>query len=374
MGQYQEAKQLLKIVFDKAKTPIDKAPAWVLQSRIYAQEGDSPAAFDALKQCLAALDIEVDDNPSFQKCDAEFERLSLKIQSIDTEQLINKAMTKDSNLAAVGAVLVETISAAFWSDTLTFYQMSLIMVQTTLSCGSFPQSGMCFIYLGMIAITRFRMIKFACEMGNISLALMDRWRDNYTMGRGGTIYSLFIGHVHLNLQKSLSQLEGALEYAILAGDRISAILNFGLVGNLKLFGSEHLADLEAFCTYGCEEIPNWQQDTRGGTLIIAIRQGCRALQGKTYHKTSSEIMSDDSFNSAHYKRWIRGSQKNSDRALFFYESIEIAPLFLFGFYAEAVDLGNENLKRVDTVWSARNTRFLMLFHGLSLAGMMWAKL
>ena len=159
-----------------------------------------------------------------------------------------------------------------------------------------------------------------------------------------------------------------------AGDRISTILNFGLVGNLKFFGSVHVADLEAFCTYGCEEIPNWEQDTRGGTMVIAIRQACRALQGKTYHNTPMEVMSDDSFNSAYYKAWLRGSQKNSDRALFFYEGIEIAPLFLFGHYASAVELGNENLKRVDTVWSARNTRFLMLFHGLSLAGMMWIKL
>ncbi|KAG0645354.1 Hybrid signal transduction histidine kinase K [Hyphodiscus hymeniophilus] len=374
MSQYSEAKQLLKTVFDNAKTPVDKAPAWVLQSRVYAQEGDSPAAFSSLKRCLAALDVEMDANPSFQKCDAEFERLSLKIQAMDTDDLINKNMTKDSNLAAVGAVLVETISAAFWSDTLTFYQMSLVMVNTSLTCGSFPQAGMGFLHLAMIAITRFNMIKFSCEMGNVCLALMDRWRDTYTMGRGGTIYSLFVGHVHFSIQKAMSQLEGSLEYAIQAGDRISTLLNFGLVGNLKFFGSEHLADLEAFCTYGCEEIPNWEQDTRGGTMVISIRQACRALQGKTFTNNPGEIMSDESFSSAYYKAWLRGSQKNSDRSLFFYEGIEIAPLFLYGHYASAVELGNENLKRIETVWSARNTRFLMLFHGLSLAGMMWAKL
>ena len=180
MGQLYEAKKLLKIVFANAKTPVDKAPAWVLQSRVYAQEGDSPAAFDALKQCLAALNIEVDNNPSFQKCDAEFERLSLKVQSMNAEDLISRNMTKDSNLAAVGAVLVETISAAFWSDTLTFYQMALVMIDTTLTCGSFPQAGMGFLHLGMIAITRFNMVKFASDMGNICLALMDRWRDAYT--------------------------------------------------------------------------------------------------------------------------------------------------------------------------------------------------
>ena len=374
LGEYSDANHLLSTVFKNAKTPVDKAPAWVLQSRVYAQEGDSSAAFGALHRCLTALNIEVDTSPNFQKCDEEFERLSLKVQSINTDDLIDKSMMKDSNLAAVGAVLVETISAAFWSDTLTFYQMTLVMINTTLTCGSFPQAGMGFLHLAMIAITRFNKIKFACDMGNISLALMDRWRDAYTLGRGGTIYSLFVGHIHSSIQNSMSLLEGSLEYAIQAGDRISTILNFGLVGNLKFFGSEHLADLEAFCMYGCEEIPDWQRDTRGGTMVISIRQACRALRGKTDTENPLEVMSDESFNSPYYKGWLRASQKNSDRSLFFYEGIEICPLFLYGHYASAVELGNENLKRIDTVWSARNTRFLMLFHGLSLAGMMWEKL
>lgn len=374
MGHHHEAKRLLSIVFNNAKTPVDKAPAWVLQSRVFAQEGDSAAAFQALKNCLVDLDIVVDDKSSFEKCDAEFERLSLKLQSVDSEQLINNYTTKNSNLAAVGAVLVETISAAFWTDTLTFYQMSLVMVDTQLNCGSFPQAGMAFLHLAMIAITRFNMIKFASEMGNIALAIMDRWRDSYTLGLGGTMYSLFVGHLQFPLQHSLGQLEGALEYAIQAGDRRSTILNFGLVANLKFFASDHLSDLEAFCTYGCEEVPNWQEDVRGGTMVLAIRQVARALQGKTLTSVPAEVMSDSSHNSSLYKSWLKDTVKTHDRSFLLYEGLEICPLFLYGHYSAAVELGSSNLRKIDTIWSARNTRFLMFFQGLSLAGMMWAKL
>lgn len=374
MGHYQEAKRLLSSVFKNAKTPVDKAPAWVLESRVFAQEGNSPAAFDALKQCLAALNIKVDDESSFEKCDAEFERLSLKVQSMDSEELINGHITKDSNLAAVGAVLVETISAAFWTDVLTFYQMSLVMINTQLTCGSIPQAGMAFLHLAMIATTRFNMIKFASDMGDIAIALMERWHDSYTLGRGGPMYSLFVGHLHHPLQHAIGQLEGSLEYAIQAGDRISTIMNFGLVANLKFFASDHLSDLEAFCTYGCEEVPNWQQDTRGGTMLLAIRQVARALQGKTSTSISSEVMSDASHNSLLYKSWVRNTMKSPARTLLLYEGIEICPLFLYGHYATAVELGSTNLRSIDTIWSARNTRFLMFFQGLSLAAMMWAKL
>ncbi|TVY71370.1 Two-component system protein A, partial [Lachnellula suecica] len=366
LAQYKDAKRLLNAVFANAKTPVDKAPAWVLQSRIFSQEGDSSAAFQALKQCLSALKITVDDEPSFEKCDREFERLSLKIQSLDSETLISSAMAKDSNIAAVGAVLVETISAAYWTDTLTFYQMALVMVNTQLTYGNFPQAGMGFLHLAQIAIARFNMVKFGTEMGKVSLQLMDRWRDPYTMGRGGTIYSLFVGHVHTHLQQSLAQLEGALEFAIQAGDRISTILNFGLVANLKFFASENMLDLENFIQYGCEEISNWQFDTRGGTMALAIRQVCRAMQGKTVTDSPLEIMSDEAHNALAYKAWLKNSLASYERPLLFYEGAEMIPLVLYGHYPRAIDLGMAWMPKLDLVWSARNTRQIMLFYGLAL--------
>ena len=374
MGHYDEAKRLLLTISSNAKSPADNAPAWILQARVFAQEGNSTDAFQALKQCLAALDIKVDDEPTFEKCDVEFRRLSKEIQSMEVDHLANKPISNDSNFIAAGAVLVETISAAFWSDTLTFYQMSLVMINTHLMSGSFPQAGIGFIHLAVIAITRFNMIEFGSEMGKIALALMDRWRDPYTMGRGGTIYSTFVGHIQYPLTTSISQLEEALEYAIRAGDRMSTILNFGLVGNLKFFASEHLAAVESFCAYGCEEVPNWHLDTPGGTMLIAIRQVCRALQGKTFTANPLKIMSDESHDSLAYKSWLVSKMKNSDRPLLLYESIEVAPLFLYGYYTRAIELGSSCLKKIDAIWSARNTRFVMFFQGLSLAGSVWRKL
>jgi signal transduction histidine kinase/CheY-like chemotaxis protein len=374
-GRYQEARHLLVSVCSNAKTAVDKAPSWILQSRAFAQEGDSTSAFQALKKCLLVLGVKVDDDPTFPKCDVEFKRLCQEIQSSDMAALVKRLMVEDdSNLTAVGAVLVEATSAAFWSDTLFFYQMTLIMINTYLTLGSFPQAGVGFLHLALIAITRHNMINFADDCGNIALALIDRWKDPYTIGRAGTLYPTFLGHIQQPLHATIGQLEGALEFAIQAGDRISTILNIGLVGNLKFFASENLAELELYCTHACQDIPNWQSDTPGGTMVITIRQVCRALQGKTHTVDPMlGVMSDSEHNSPKYKSWLVNTVKNNDRPLILYESIEIAPLFLYGHYASAVMLGNSCLKKINAVWSARNTRFLMFFHALSLAGSIWAR-
>lgn len=98
-----------------------------------------------------------------------------------------------------------------------------------------------------------------------------RWQDPYTLGRGNTIYSLFVGHIQSSLPVSIGQLEAALEFTIQAGDRISTILNFGVVALLKFFASEHMSELELFCQYGPEE-------------VITFASGNKETKAKHHHR------------------------------------------------------------------------------------------
>jgi signal transduction histidine kinase/tetratricopeptide (TPR) repeat protein len=372
LGRYLEGERLLLSVLSNARSVVDKAPAWILRSRMFAQEGNTTRAFQALKECLSALGVVVDDDTTFTKCDANFKRLRDEIQSIDHGAAVNRFTAGGQDLSVIGAVLVEATSAAFWTDTLTFYQMTLIMVDTYLHGDSFQQAGIGFMQLAVIAIARHNMVDFAHECGELALTLIDRCEDPYTIGRGMTLYSAFVGHLRAPLKTSISQLESALAFTTQAGDRISTIISLGLVANLKFFASEDLAELETFCVHACDGFPNWQLDTPGSTMIIAIRQVCRALRGKTSTKEALEVMSDEEHSSSCYKNWLVSSIQNSDRPLMLYESIEIASLFLYGHWERAVAVGNSCLKKLNAVWSARHTRFVMFFHALSLAQCIWA--
>ncbi|KAG4439440.1 hypothetical protein IFR05_005087 [Cadophora sp. M221] len=371
---YDDAKLLIRSVLSNARTAVDKVSSWVLQSRTFSQEGDSTGAFNSLKECLVALKVEVDPDPTFHKCDVELKRLCELIQGSDVSNLVwNKISENEATLTAIGAVLVEASRAAFWSDTLTFYQMSLIIVNTYLVSGGFPQCAMGFLQLGVIALTRHNMVHFASDCGHIALELIDRWKDTYTVGRAGAIYPMFMGHIQHSLHASLDQLEGTLEFAIQAGDRRAIILNYGFLASLRFFVSDNMAELDTFCTYACQDIPDWQSDTPGGTMLLAIRQVSRAMQGKTHTDDPMGVMTDATHNSPAYKSWLNTHVKNWDRPLMLYESIEIAPLFLYGHYSSAIALGNSGLKKIAAIWSARNTRFLMFFHALSLAGSIWPR-
>lgn len=112
MGQLSAADELLSTIFAKA---IDKAPAYVLQSRIFAQNGNSLAALVSLRECLAALDVALDDEPTWDRCDERFAKLAQEIQVTEHAALLRPKKSGDT-IASIGAMLSETASAAWWSD------------------------------------------------------------------------------------------------------------------------------------------------------------------------------------------------------------------------------------------------------------------
>lgn len=46
-GQSSKARGLLASIFEGARTASDKAPAWIIKSRLYAHQGNTSAAFEA---------------------------------------------------------------------------------------------------------------------------------------------------------------------------------------------------------------------------------------------------------------------------------------------------------------------------------------
>lgn len=368
MSRLPAANDLLSVIFANAKTAMDKAPAYMLQSRIFAQNGNSLAALISLKECLTGMGIEIDPEPTYDKCDARFEALSVKLRTMERSDIVSEKQSKDPVMTSVGSVLSESLGAAWWSDSLEYYHLTILMVETHFEKGAFLQSGLGFLNFGVVALCRFSMAEFAAELGSISQDLLLVTQDPFTIARGQMLHACFLAHIYCSMPLSVSQMEDAVEMASVGGDRMSTILSYGLSAQAKFFASEHLDDVESYCQFACEEIPNWHGDTRGGSMMLGIRQACRALQGKTRGHEALGIMSDDVHDSVKYKTWLSTQTHDSNRSLMIYESLELVCLFLFGHYERAVEIGKTCYDKLEALWSSRNSRLVLLFYGLSRAG------
>ncbi|KAJ3577052.1 hypothetical protein NPX13_g3516 [Xylaria arbuscula] len=374
MGNHEAAQELTDTVFHNATTMDDKAAAAILHSRIQFQTGDAVSALTTLKHSLRELGVEFDPEPTYEKCDSTFMMLSERIKAMGHAEAINPCHDEQPQKMTSGLLLADAAQAAWWSDALEFYNLALALMNMHLTEGSMPQSSMAFLYLAMIALSRFNMINFASELGSQCSNLLNTYRDPASIARGYMAYATFINHINTPLCVSVAFCDQTLDYAASAGDRASVILSFGLSVQMKFFAGDNVADLESVCQYCCEEVPGWHQDTSGGTFLISIRQVCRALQGKTNTMEPNGVMSDDQHDSVQYKAWLDGHVKNGGRSLLFYETIEIIPLYLYGYYEEACKLGRRCVDKLDLIWSARNTRVIIFFYGLAHSGLVLQKL
>ncbi|KAI9807747.1 MAG: hypothetical protein M1826_004457 [Phylliscum demangeonii] len=365
-GHIEDALATLETTFEKARTPVDKAPSWIIQSRIYVQSGDTRAAFRALKQCLASLGLSVEGNVSWEQCDSQFHRLCSQIQSIGPAKLADSSPSSYHRVATMGAVLVEIVSAAFWSDSLVFYQLVLKVIELHLRTGPSAYTGLGYLYLAIIAVSRFNMITFAAELNSISQALLITFQDAYALARARLTYWLMIGHLHSHVRTGLIALESATESSTALGNRVLSLLNIGVISLYKLYASDDLSDVENFCTYAPEEFPDFDSDWRGGTLVVGVRQVARALQGKTKYQWPLSVLSDDDHDSESYIREISAHSSAPDWALDCYYTLAMIPLYLYEHYDVAIAIGEARMATVDQLWSMLATRALRFYLSLAL--------
>lgn len=176
--------------------------------------------------------------------------------------------TDDRQLTTLGPVVVELLSAAFWSNSLLFYQSALKLVSLHLRRGTVSQVAMGYVHLGSIAGGRFNMIEFAVECGTIAKRLFEMYpEDHYTIGRGQTLRTLFLGHLEAPIAGLIPDLRNAMDASIFAGDRILSLLNLGVVAHFRLMAAHDAAEVEAWIEEAPLEFKDWQQDLRGGVFL-----------------------------------------------------------------------------------------------------------
>lgn len=353
-GMLDEASTLTRTIFKRAKSVEDMAGASILQSRILSSQGNSHGSFLALKDCLSLLGVPL-PQITWEECDAQFNDLCRQVKQLGMVELLAKPVDPaDGSWSTVGPMLIELSSAAFWCDSLLFYQVALKIVELQLSRGTIPEVSLGYVYLGAIAAGRYNMVDFALESGAIAKRLFEMYPDDhYTFGRAQTLQTLFIGPFSAHISALIPSLAAAMESSIIAGDRILALLNLSIVAQFRLMASHDLAELESWIEEAPLEFKEWHRDLRGGILLVAIRQLTRALQGKTGVHDPSRIFTDDTFKPIDYMTFIDENASNPKRPKTFYNAFQLPALVLYGFNEAAIKLGEQLLPMMTSLWSMR---------------------
>ena len=285
---------------------------------------------------------------------------------MEINELVEMPLSKDPRIIAMGTVLSEAISAGYWSDALLFHQMAVKIIWVYLNHGTFVQIGAGFLYLAMVSMSRFSDIPLGHKLHTTGMQLLRRFNDPYTLGRGLTLSYLFLAHYLTPIGDHVMDLEEALDYTLVSGDKIVSLLTISCLACSRLFMGFDMADLESFCGYAAEDYGDWTLDLRGGVMLMAVRQVARSLQGKTWFGVASTVMSDDNHDSEKYLASVYTRAFNAIKPRNIYNSFMLIPLYLYGHFEAAISSGRGLLLSAPDMWGNRNTPLTLYYLSLSL--------
>ena len=365
-NQHDEALRLLQETFKHAKSEADKARSYILKGRILGKQGKFGEAFQCLMTSMVNLGLEMEPT-TWNDCDIEFKKIEYKLRQVDRHELVNRPLADDKCSIAMGTIASEALSMVWWSDSLLWYQLVLKFINYHLENGAAVQIGIIYTNLSMIAVTRFKDIPLSLMFADMSQEFLTVYEDAWTRGRGWLLYCLFIGHFQSPIRNQLPVLESALDYSLSSGDKNVSILNIGAMAVFRFWSGQDVAELEMFCSYGLEEFEGWEEDLRGGTLILAARQLAKALQGKTYVDDSSTILDDAHFSAAKWLEDLPGRSPNAGRSKDLFLSMTIGIYYHYGYYQAAADLGRSLLNTtLEYMWCHRAVASVHYYTALSL--------
>ncbi|KAJ9293720.1 hypothetical protein DTO271G3_7602 [Paecilomyces variotii] len=365
-GQSGEALGLLEEVFAHARDGVDKSRAWILKSKIYAQSGNHYGAMNSLLTGLDELGVHLREPTSYEECDAAYEELSNYLRQADFDEILERPISEDRTIRAIGTVMSEAMAVTYWDDALTFLRMAIEMVRLHLFKGGFTQIAIGCSHLAMISYSRFKDIDLGARLSDLALALLERYSETWTHSRGYTVHNLYVSHLRVPIRSTLPELETSLESSFAIGDPFMSLISLSSMAMARLYLGQDMAELEAFCDETPEDIPDWMEDTRGGASVLAVRQVARALQGKTSFRSPEYVMSDEYHKTHEYMEYLDLHATNADRPRDIYMGLSMISLYIYGHHEKAVEVGTNMMDTISRLWSVRVTQVVYFYLALSL--------
>lgn len=365
-GDFTDAKALLDSTFAHAKCSADMTRSCLLSAKILNKQAHYEEAFQSLQTCLADLGQEMPDR-TYEELDKDFKQLETRLRAIDPEELVARPLSDDKTVIALGTVLSEAISTTYWYDTRRWLFLVIAYVKATLDNGQFVQAGLGFNMLGAAAISRYRDVELGHYYADIAAAFYAKYDDPFTQGRGWTLYSMFIAHTRVSLRNMLPILENALDFSLASGDRAISLTNLGSMAVARFWAGQDLAEIETFCQFSPEEFEKWEFDLRGGTILIAVRQLCRALQGKTKIENPETLLDDESCSKKEWYELCKQNKMMLVRASDYFMALTLPAFFILGHHNKVIEIGRRMVNStLDDMYSNRAVMQVRFYLAMSL--------
>ncbi|KAI8334588.1 hypothetical protein BC941DRAFT_431619 [Chlamydoabsidia padenii] len=369
---YDMTPTLLSTILNNAKSAIDRAAAYRLQHRHQWSNTQNQEKAYILMECLGELGSE---DVSLDLTDAELDQLyqhtRREVLKIGLDNIFKLPVCEDHLVRTRLSIMEEMCIWGYgMNDTKAVMAVSCRLVEKTFDQGTIcPSTGVGFVFFGMAAIVLFQDYEFGQKIGQIGVTLCNQYGGNSECARAKHIYGAFLGVWEDHYRNVMPMFHQALKQALLGGDRVSATLSHIHMATSMLFGGEPLSDTLREAKLCLDEVDGWNKTTGTSVMAMTTIRAVMALQGNT-KLTRDEIFDDETFVEMDYMANIREMVESGTTTealpMYWYYGMKLVLLMMFGYYKEAVEIG-QNFASVATKQpSFRHTHWMLFFYCLAM--------
>ncbi|MEP0978864.1 PAS domain S-box protein [Phormidium sp. FACHB-77] len=269
-GRFDEMEQLVEVVFDRAKTVVDKVQAYDNRIQGYLSQGNLKEALKTGLEALKLLGIDLIENPSQADVQRELESTAALLAEREIENLINLLeMTAPEPLAAM-SILASMRSAAFIRSPALFMLITCKTVDLSINYGNAVWSSVFYSGYGFVLCGVVQDIELGYEFGKLALSLAERLN---TRGNARTLMfsNVHIMHWKVHLRNTIPMLVDAYQNGVKTGDFETAGYTAYYVCYYSFLAGEELTQLEQKTAFYSKSIDQIRRESPSNWLAI-LRQ------------------------------------------------------------------------------------------------------
>ncbi|RUP47930.1 hypothetical protein BC936DRAFT_145161, partial [Jimgerdemannia flammicorona] len=365
VGNPATSEALLEEIFKHSRTPLDRAPAYQIQHRLFFQEKKHKNGGDALFTCLRELGLTgVKTDITREQLDEIFEQTKQEILQVGFSQIAQIGPCQDKTVQTIMDVLQEACTAAYWLSQLSLlFFIAAKLVSASLKNGMTKVSGIGFVFFGIAAVEGYQQYEIGQEIGELGVKIGEKYGRCYDCGRGKFLYTCFLDQWKHHLRETIPMYNECHELSLSAGDRIYASFSKVHIVTSSFHIGEYLSQVMQEAQLCFNEVHNWSPSADTNILVVSLMRTILALQGNTY-LSEQGIFDDENFSDVAFVQENCDASSNPTVPMNWYLSYKMLPLVLYGFNEAAINLGFECISTMHC--HPLHTRMMLYLHSLAM--------
>ncbi len=218
-GELDKAQYYIDIVIEKAKTVLDKMPAYEIVMQYHISQGDNQHAIEAGLEVLALLNVTLARYP---------------LPDINVADLYNLPDIHDMERKAAMEIMDSIITPAWASNPDLFRKITYTMVNISVAYGNCPSACVGYAFYGGLLCGALDDIELGYKFGKLAVSLLDKYDARFFKAKVENLYLSTVMHWKEPLRDTRKRYFDAVQIGLETGEIEFACYNI-TEGNLYQF-------------------------------------------------------------------------------------------------------------------------------------------